>query len=370
MVSLALIVSFLFATFSCPFLEAANYSNGSTLQAASLNVIDACWRRNPNWATNRQALASCAVGFGKAALGGKSGPIYVVTSPADDAKSPKPGTLRFAVTQPKPLWITFAKDMVIVLQTELQIKSHKTIDGRGAKVEIANGPCVAVYHATNVIIHGISIHDCKAGRSGGKGWEGDAIRIFQSTHVWIDHCSLSRCNDGLIDVIHTSTAVTLSNNLLTQHLKAMLLGHSDKNVGDKKMKVTVVFNVFGPGLRGRMPRVRHGYAHVANNRYEKWGLYAIGGSANPIIFSEGNYFVAPERADHKQVTKRFGAGSNSWKWGTAKDAFMNGAVFGPAGQAVTPMYVGGEAFQVAQGSLVPSLTSSAGALRCTVGRVC
>lgn len=39
-------------------------------------------------------------------------------------------------------------------------------------------------------------------------------------------------------------------------------------------------------------RVRLGYAHVANNRYEKWLMYAIGGSANPTIFSEGNYFLA------------------------------------------------------------------------------
>lgn len=48
-------------------------------------------------------------------------------------------------------------------------------------------------------------------------------------------------------------------------------------------------------------RVRLGYAHVANNRYDEWQMYAIGGSANPSIFSEGNYFVAPNKRASKQV---------------------------------------------------------------------
>ncbi|KAH9304050.1 hypothetical protein KI387_008454, partial [Taxus chinensis] len=73
----------------------------------------------------------------------------------------------------------------------------------------------------------------------------------------------------------------------------MLLGHSDDYTADKDMRVTVAFNHFGPGLLERMPRCRHGYVHVANNNYEPWGIYAIGGSAEPMIRSEGNRFVAP-----------------------------------------------------------------------------
>ncbi|CAA0256445.1 putative pectate lyase 4 [Arabidopsis thaliana] len=368
MASLVVIVSLLLAAFASPLLETA-HSYNVTAPRVSLNPIDACWRRNPKWATNRQALAHCAVGYGKAAIGGKNGPIYVVTNPSDNPTRPSPGTLRYAVSQPKPLWITFARDMVIVLKSQLMINSYKTIDGRGAKVEIANGPCLRIRQVRHVIIHGISIHDCKADPN---GMDGDGIRVFQSTHVWIDHCFLSRCHDGLIDVIVSSTAVTISNNYFTQHDKVMLLGHDDSYMGDKDMRVTIAFNTFGPGLIERMPRVRRGYAHVANNRYEKWQMYAIGGSANPIIFSEGNYFVAPEKRSSKQVTKRMMAGPDSkrWKWGTSRDVFMNGAFFGPPGVIVRPLYKGGEGFRVAHGSLVPSLTSSAGPLRCYVGRIC
>ncbi|XP_010499566.1 PREDICTED: probable pectate lyase 4 [Camelina sativa] len=369
--SIVITISLLFAIFASPLVESAyNRSNGYTLAKISLNPIDACWRRNPKWATSRQALAHCAVGYGKAALGGKNGPIYVVTDPSDDPVKPKPGTLRYAVVQPKPLWITFARDMVIVLKSELYVNSYKTIDGRGAKVEIGNGPCIRMKLVKHVIIHGISIHDCKPGPK--EKLDGDGIRVFQSSHIWIDHCFLSRSQDGLIDVIFLSTAVTISNNYFTQHDKVMLLGHDDKFMGDKIMRVTIAFNYFGPGLIERMPRVRRGYAHVANNRYEKWQMYAIGGSADPIIYSEGNYFVAPDKRSSKQVTKRMttAADSKKWKWSTTKDVFMNGAFFVPSGGAVKPLYKGGEAFPVAHGSLVPSLTSSAGPLRCYAGRIC
>jgi pectate lyase len=153
------------------------------------------------------------VGFGKDAIGGKYGAIYVVTTPYDDAVNPKPGTLRYGVIQTQPLWIVFAKDMVIKLENELIMNSFKTIDGRGAKVEIAYGPCITVQGVSHVIIHGISIHDCKPGKSGlvrsspthvGRrgGSDGDGISVFASSNVWIDHCFLARCADGLIDVIH------------------------------------------------------------------------------------------------------------------------------------------------------------------------
>ncbi|KAG6695331.1 hypothetical protein I3842_09G093300 [Carya illinoinensis] len=242
-------------------------------------------------AANRRSLADCRVGFDKDAIGGKFGAIYIITTSEDDPVNPKPGTLRYGVIQEKPLWIIFAKDMVIKLKNELIMNSFKTIDGRRAKVEIAYGPCITVQGVSHVLIHGISIHDCNPGKDGlvrdspthvggRRGSDGDAIAIFASSNVWIDHCFLERCTDGLIDVVHASTEITISNNYFFQHDKVMLLGHNDKFTADKVMKVTIVFNRFGAGCIERMPRVRFGYAHVANNKYEEWLMYAVGGSAN------------------------------------------------------------------------------------------
>ncbi|CAH2078301.1 unnamed protein product [Thlaspi arvense] len=229
-----------------------------------MNPVDSCWRLKSDWAANRKDLANCAVGFGSSALGGKKGNIYVVTNPSDNAANPQPGSLRYGVIQDKPLWITFAKDMV------------------------------------------------------------------------------------------------------------MLLGHNDGFVQDVNMKVTVAFNHFGPGLVERMPRVRRGYAHVANNRYDKWIMYAIGGSADPTIFSEGNYFIASDKSNSKEVTKReVKGGWNNWRWRTSKDVFKNGAYFVPSGYgSIVLPYSSAQRFPVAPGNMVPSLTADAGPLNCNRNRPC
>lgn len=48
-------------------------------------------------------------------------------------------------------------------------------------------------------------------------------------------------------------------------------------------------------------RCRHGKFHVVNNNYQGWGMYAIGGSENPTINSEGNRFFAPNEAKEVHV---------------------------------------------------------------------
>ncbi|CAL0320390.1 unnamed protein product [Lupinus luteus] len=162
------------------------------------NPIDDCWRCDPNWESNRKNLADCAIGFGKHTIGGKNGKIYVVTDPRDNSKNPKFGTLRYGVIQQEPLWIIFKHDMLIKLKMDLVMNSHKTIDGRGVNVHIAEGPCIKVQYKTNIIIHGIHIHDCKRGGSGyvrdspkhvsmrGKS-DGDGVTIFDAgmdTFMW------------------------------------------------------------------------------------------------------------------------------------------------------------------------------------------
>ena len=307
------------------------------------NPIDDCWRCDRNWHKNRKRLADCGIGFGRNAVGGRDGRFYVVTDPTDeDVINPKPGTLRHAVIQDEPLWIVFKRDMVIELKQELIMNSFKTIDGRGANVHIANGACITLQFITNVIIHGVHIHDCKPTgnamvRSSPShfGWrtmaDGDAVSIFQSSHIWIDHNSLSHCADGLVDAVMGSTAITVSNNHFTHHNEVMLLGHSDSYTIDKLMQVTIAYNHFGEGLVQRMPRLllfffffeilrlklssfvlivefglcncrcRHGYFHVVNNDYTHWEMYAIGGSADPTINSQGNRYAAPKNPFAKEV---------------------------------------------------------------------
>ncbi|CAG7869712.1 unnamed protein product, partial [Brassica rapa] len=100
------------------------------------------------------------------------------------------------------------------------------------------GSCMTIQYVTNIIIREIRKHDCKAGgntkvQSSPRhyGWrtisDGDGVSIFGGNHVWVDQCSLSNCEDWLIDAIIGPTAITLSNNYMTHDDKVMVLGHSD-----------------------------------------------------------------------------------------------------------------------------------------------
>ncbi|KAG5534785.1 hypothetical protein RHGRI_022781 [Rhododendron griersonianum] len=264
----------------------ASRRNLAYLSCGTGNPIDDCWRCDSNWEQNRQRLADCAIGFGKNALGGRNGQIYVVTdSGDDDAVNPKPGTLRHAVIQDEPLWIIFKRDMV-----------------------------------SNIIIHGIHIHDCKQGGNAiirdspqhAGHWtvsDGDGVSIFAGKDIWVDHCSLSNCNDGLIDAIHGSTAITISNNYMTHHDKVMLLGHDDAYTDDKNMQVT---------------------------KHED----------------------APESE------------WSHWNWRSEGDLMQNGAYFRQSGAGASSTYARASSLSARPASFVGAMTTTAGALGCRIGSRC
>ncbi len=195
------------------------------------NPIDDCWMCDPQWESHRQTLANCAIGFGKNAIGGKNGRIYVVTSNSDDnVENPVPGTLRYAASRNEPLWIIFANSMTIHLNQELFVTSYKTIDGRGATVIITGGASLSMVSVNNVIIHGLYIHNIVSTgpasiitsqslvEQHGVA-DGDAIHIQTSNNIWVDHCFLAKAADGLIDCTDYSNLITISNNYFTAHDK-------------------------------------------------------------------------------------------------------------------------------------------------------
>ncbi|KAJ6773029.1 PECTATE LYASE, partial [Salix koriyanagi] len=306
-------------------------------QCQSGNPIDDCWRCDSNWANNRQRLADCAIGFGQGSLGGKGGQIYVVTDSSDnDPANPKPGTLRYGVIQDQPLWIIFSSNMVIKLKHELIFNSYKTIDGRGANVHVTGNGCITLQYVSHIIIHNIHVHHCKpsgntniAASPTHVGWrgrsDGDGISLFGAQKIWIDHCSLSYCTDG--------------------------------------MQVTIAFNHFGQGLVQRMPRCRRGYIHVVNNDFTAWEMYAIGGSANPTINSQGNRYTAPTDANAKEVTKRVDTNDGDWagwNWRTDGDVMVNGAFFVPSGGGMSAQYSKASSVEPKSAGLIQQLTLNAG----------
>ncbi|XP_057443661.1 probable pectate lyase 4 [Lotus japonicus] len=374
------------ATIFTPNLSSAKKSK---IIGLKMNVIDRCWRPNPEWRRHRSQLATCSVGYASKMKNNIGDDLihYKVTDPSDDPINPRPGTLRYgaSVIQGK-VWIKFQRDMKIRLEKPLLISSFTTIDGRGVNVNIADNACLMIYKTTNIIIHGIRIHHCKAQAPGmvmgpnGKVMplgqvDGDAIRLITASKIWIDHNTLYDCEDGLLDVTRGSTNVTVSNNWFRDQDKVMLLGHDDGYVRDQNMKVTVVYNHFGPNCNQRMPRIRYGYAHVANNLYQGWLQYAIGGSMEPSLKSEANLFIAPT-AGNKEVTWRKASHTNGdrWEFHSVGDVFENGASFtetkGNGGRVCKPNYNGEQDFEVSDAKSVKSLTMWSGALRCSKTSMC
>ncbi|MQL71328.1 hypothetical protein Taro_003608 [Colocasia esculenta] len=364
------------------------------------NPIDDCWRCDPNWQSNRQRLADCGIGFGRDALGGKGGQIYVVNDSSDDNPvNPKPGTLRFAVIQEEPLWIVFSANMMIRLKEELIVNSFKTIDGRGANVHITGAGCITLQYVSNIIIHNVHIHDCvPSGEANVRstpthvGWrgksDGDGISIYGSRKIWVDHCTLYHCTDGLVDAIMGSTGITVSNNYFAHHNEVMLLGHSDDYSPDMGMQVTIAFNRFGEALVQRMPRCRLGYIHIVNNDFTEWEMYAIGGSANPTINSQGNRYTAPGNPNAKEVsfatstayplalpslssisdkmvTKRVDTDEKDWggwNWRTEGDIMANGAFFVPSGAGLGLKFAKASSVEPKSAGMIDQLTMNAGVL--------
>ncbi|KAJ1416896.1 Pectin lyase fold/virulence factor [Sesbania bispinosa] len=69
---------------------------------------------------------------------------------------------------------------------------------------------------------------------GGRGPDVDGIQIKpNSKHIWIDRCSLSDFDDGLIDITRESTDITISRCHFAQHDKTMLIGADPSHVGDR-----------------------------------------------------------------------------------------------------------------------------------------
>ncbi|KAH1064111.1 hypothetical protein J1N35_029098 [Gossypium stocksii] len=237
--------------------------------------------------------------------------------------------------------------MTIKLQQELIVTSDKTIDARGANVEICNGTGISLQFAKNVIITGLYIHHIVPSK-GGKikdgenhvglrsASDGDEVSLFGATNIWLDYLSFHHCTDGLIDVIQGSTAITISNCHFTDHNDVMLFGASDSYSANAKMQVTVALNHFGKGL--------------------------------------GNRYSAPSTIGVKGVTCRGLLKLGQWKnlnWVSQGDHFENDAFFTSSGNPSASKQFGADKMMPFKpGQMVPELTKYTGPLSCTIGRPC
>ncbi|KAK3016109.1 hypothetical protein RJ639_006353 [Escallonia herrerae] len=230
-----------------------------------------------------RALAGAAEGFGRSTVGGLHGPLYHVTTLADDG----PGSLRDGCRKKESLWIVFDVSGTIELSSYLSVSSYKTVDGRGQRIKL-KGKGLRLKQCEHVII-------CNIELEGGRGPDADGIQIKpNSKHIWIDRCSLRDFDDGLIDITRQSTDVTVSRCHFSEHDKTMLIGADPSHIADRCIRVTI-HHCFFDGTRQRHPRVRFAKVHLYNNYTRNWGIYAVCASVESQIYSQCNIYEAGQK---------------------------------------------------------------------------
>jgi pectate lyase len=183
----------------------------------------------------------------------------------------------------------------------VEVTANKTIRGVGANSGFS-GTTLNIEDMTpaNVIIQNLNI----------RGVPGtDAIQIENASHIWIDHNTMQSTiesdvdfYDGMIDITHAGDYITISWNIVRDHWKTSLVGHSDGNAGEDvgHLRITYHHNWFDRTFE-RSPRVRFGETvHVLNNYYtnvnNNTSSYAIASTMNAGVLVEGNVFENVQQA--------------------------------------------------------------------------
>ncbi|HEY2415727.1 MAG TPA: hypothetical protein VGI40_26040, partial [Pirellulaceae bacterium] len=171
-----------------------------------------------------------AEGFGAASRGGIGGREILVTSLDDDPKSPRPGTLRWAILQPGPRVVRFRIAGNIRLKAPLRVTEPLlTLDGSDAP---AAGICICDHSFECRRTHDIVVRYLRfrhgdvetlraveaAGLERPKGsGDLDCVSLDDSQDIIFDHCSLSWSCDEIFGIVRCQN-VTIQWCLLAEPL--------------------------------------------------------------------------------------------------------------------------------------------------------
>ena len=155
--------------------------------------------------------------------------------------------------------------------------TNKTLLGVGSSARISKAE-LSMSGVSNIIIRNLTITDAR-----------DGIAMRRTHHVWVDHCDLSACGDGLLDITNESDYVTVSWTRFSQHHKTMLINSGTSQPEDMGKLNTTIHHCWFDGSNTRNPRAGYGKIHVFNCLYNDNG-YGIGLHSQTRVVAERNYF--------------------------------------------------------------------------------
>lgn len=237
-----------------------------------------------------QLLAERA-GYGANAQGGDPGNLYHVTTLAGSG----PGSLRAALESSERYWIVFDVEGTITHPSRVEVRSYKTIDGRGRDVTI-NGQ-LSLRDVRHIIINDVRLTNDQEGhctQDGDvlslRGEGGSSPSSYTTRDVWIHHVELFNGGDGLLD-LRGASRVTVSWTHFHTHKKGLLMSRTMSEQPATGMRVTMHHNFFDRlSLRG--PQFIYGRIHYFNNYQFHWYEYGAGGLGDAQFASERNIYEA------------------------------------------------------------------------------
>ncbi|SMG09799.1 polysaccharide lyase family 1 protein [Fibrobacter sp. UWB13] len=185
----------------------------------------------------------------------------------------------------------------------VEVGSNVTIYGyQGAIIaQPTSGSAMKLSGSKNVIIRnlkfkGVGAHDDD---------DEDCLQVnHESKNVWIDHVDVYDGHDGNLDITNASDFVTISwtkfsyTSASSGHQFSNLIGNSKTKTSDRgHLNVTIHHTWWADGVVERMPRVRFGKVHVANNLFDsKNASYCVRAAIEANIRIEKNVFIGVQKA--------------------------------------------------------------------------
>jgi pectate lyase len=242
-----------------------------------------------------QALLAERVGFGATTTGGSPGNVYHVTSKANSG----PGTLRHALESTENYWIVFdvEGEFQCTFSQTIQVKSNKTVDGRGRDVRLRDCRFDIKPGVQNLIFTDFEayFHDPQDNEGDlfyARGPGSTSPDSYTTKRIWWHHLDLHHAGDGLID-IRGATSITISWCHFHNHTKVMLHTYDMDENPDPGKHITYHHNWFDTVTR-RGPQFAYGKADFFNNYQYHWYEYGAASVDNAQFLSEANIYEARE----------------------------------------------------------------------------
>ena len=238
-----------------------------------------------------------AEGFGAHTPGGRSGRVIVVTNLLEDG----PGSLREALEADGPRTVLFDVAGTIKLHRPIGIENpYITVDGQSAPapgITIMTDYEFRISNTHDVVIRYLRI------RQSGKRATQDAVTIFNSHHVILDHCSLSWGTDETLNIVRGSHDVTVQWCVISEPVGQKSFSIL-VNAGPYRLSLHHNLIAHGsernPKLEGT-PELLDGNDPVfdfVNNVVYNWNDYAVGIAGNGQANIVSNYFkVGPDTSN-------------------------------------------------------------------------